>query len=70
MGLLDKVGAGAGGGMTNAKSGDHYDAVVNKGDLNMARFTSELNERWRSGWRLAHVIEQHGNTVMVYERHS
>lgn len=67
MGLLDKMGAGAGGGIIS-HTGAHYDAVVNKGSLNMGRFTSELNSRWDSGWRLAHVIEQAGNTVMVYER--
>ena len=65
---MDKVGVGGGSGMRSASSGDHYQAVVNKGSLNMGKFTAELNERWRDGWELAHVIEQDGNTVMVYAR--
>ncbi|MFP5319591.1 MAG: hypothetical protein ACLGI2_15015 [Acidimicrobiia bacterium] len=47
---------------------EHYDVVVNKGDLNVGSLTRTLNQRWRDGWRLAHVIEQHSNTVMVFER--
>lgn len=68
MGLMDKVGAGAGSGLREVGPDDHYQAVVNKGSLNMGKFTDELNERWRTGWELAHVIEQNGNTVMVYAR--
>lgn len=66
MGLMDKVGSG--GGLRGPEN--HYDAVVNKGSINMGRFTSELNQRWRDGWELAHVIEQDGNTVMVFARRS
>ena len=48
--------------------GEHYEAEVNKGSLNMQAFTSKLNHRWRSGWRLSHTFEQSGNTVFVWER--
>ena len=47
---------------------DHYEAEVNRGDLNMRSFSDTLNDRWRDGWRLAHIFEQGGNTVMVWER--
>ena len=70
MGLMDKVGAGAGSGMRAASGDDHYQAVVNKGSLNMGKFTTELNQRWRDGWELNQVIEQDGNTVVVYSRRS
>lgn len=47
---------------------EHYDVVVNKNDLSVRRLTGNLNQRWADGWRLAHMIEQAGNTVMVFER--
>ena len=46
----------------------HYDAVVNKRGLSVAALTKTLNGRWEDGWRLAHVLEQRGNTVLVFER--
>lgn len=46
----------------------HYEVVVNKKSLNAAGVTIDLNARWDKGWRLAHVFEQDGNTVMVFER--
>lgn len=49
--------------------GDHYEAEVNKGSLNVRAFTAKLNGRWKQGWALAHVFEQDKNTVMVWERH-
>lgn len=48
----------------------HYDAEVNKGSLNMGSFTTKLNQRYEQGWRLSHLFEQAGNTVLVWERHS
>lgn len=48
----------------------HYEAEVNKKSLNMGAFTNTLNKRWNDGWRLGHVFEQDGNTVMVWERRS
>lgn len=48
--------------------GDRYEAEVNRGDLNVGSFTRGLNARWNDGWQLAHVFEQGGNTVVVWER--
>ncbi len=48
--------------------GDHYVTRVNKNRLDMERFTDDLNQWWDAGFRLAHVFEQQGNTVMVFER--
>ena len=48
----------------------HYDAVVNKRGLSVNALTKTLNARWEDGWRLAHVLEQRGNTVLVFERRS
>ncbi|MCA1824460.1 MAG: hypothetical protein LC640_09415 [Frankia sp.] len=48
----------------------HYETQVNKGSINMGRWENDLNSRWRDGWRLAHVFEQDGNTIMVWERHT
>ena len=47
---------------------DHYEASVNKGDINMRSLTDELNDRYEAGWRLAHVVEQGGNTLFIWER--
>jgi hypothetical protein len=47
---------------------DHYEAEVNRGDLNVDHFTRQLNNRWERGWRLARLFEQSGNTVIVWER--
>ena len=47
---------------------DHYDASVNRGDLNMRSFRDELNDRWKNGWKLSQVFEQAGNTIVVWER--
>lgn len=46
----------------------HYDAVVNKRGLSVSALTKTLNERWDNGWRLAHILEQRGNTVLVFEK--
>ena len=48
--------------------GEHYEAEVNKCSLNMQAFTSKLNHRWKTGWRLSHSFEQDRNTVFVWER--
>jgi hypothetical protein len=47
---------------------DHYTCEVNKGDLNMRNLADTLNDRYRDGWRLFHLLEQGGNTVMIFER--
>lgn len=49
-------------------AGDHYDAVVNKGNLSVRMLGPTLNKRWKDGWQLSHIFEQKGNTVLIYER--
>ena len=46
----------------------HYQVEVNKRGLSVAALTKTLNERWKNGWRLAHMLEQRGNTVLVFEK--
>ncbi len=46
----------------------HYQVEVNKRGLSVTGLTKTLNARWDNGWRLAHMIEQRGNTVLVFER--
>ncbi len=48
----------------------HYQVEVNKRGLSVSALTTTLNQRWENGWRLAHVFEQRGNTVMVFEKRS
>lgn len=45
-----------------------YEVEVNKGSLNHLSLAGSLNKRAKQGWRLHTVFEQHGNTVIVYER--
>ena len=45
-----------------------YMTEVNKGSVNMSTLTDKLNDRYADGWRLHTMIEQNGNTVMVFER--
>lgn len=46
----------------------HYDVEVNKRGLSVSALTKTLNARWENGWRVAHILEQRGNTVLVYEK--
>ena len=46
----------------------HYEVEVNKRALSVKGLTRTLNERWDNGWRLAHLLEQRGNTVLVFEK--
>ena len=46
----------------------HYQVEVNKRGLSAGALTKTLNERWENGWRLAHILEQRGNTVLVFEK--
>ena len=48
----------------------HYLVEVNKRGLSVSALTTTLNERWENGWRLAHMLEQRGNTVLVFEKRS
>jgi hypothetical protein len=45
----------------------HYQVEVNKRGLSVKTLTKTLNARWDNGWRLAHMLEQRGNTVLVFE---
>lgn len=47
--------------------GRHYQTEVNKGSIRMQTWEGHLNEMYQGGYRLAHVFEQDGNTVQVYE---
>jgi len=47
----------------------HYATEVNKGSINMRHWQGHLNEMYSRGYRLAHVLEQDGNTVQVFEHH-
>jgi hypothetical protein len=82
MGLLDKAkeaaaqqqavrvqSVQAARAVVGACPGDHYLTEVNRGSINMGRWQSHLNDMYRDGYRLAHVLEQDGNTVQVYEHH-
>lgn len=62
--------AGAAAKAVTSEEPLHYEAVVNKRGLSVAALTKTLNGRWEDGWRLAHVLEQRGNTVLVFERRS
>lgn len=48
----------------------HYLVEVNKRGLSVGSLTTTLNQRWENGWRLAHIVEQRGNTVLVFEKRS
>jgi hypothetical protein len=49
--------------------GRHYVTEVNKGSIRMGTWQGHLNEMYTKGYRLAHVLEQDGNTVQVFEHH-
>ena len=46
----------------------HYDVEVNKRGLSVSALTKTLNARWENGWRVLHIFEQRGNTVVVFEK--
>jgi hypothetical protein len=45
-----------------------YEVEVNKGRLSAMGLSASLNMRAGKGWRLAHIFEQHGNTVLIFEQ--
>lgn len=63
MGLLG--GAFSGG----KEGGPHYEVEVNRDDLSARSFEKAANERYENGYRMAHLYEQAGNTVVVWERY-
>ena len=63
------MGLMSGSSFTAGKAGGpHFEAEVNKGSINMGAFTVSLNARHANGYRPLHVIEQNGNTMVVWER--
>lgn len=46
---------------------DHYEAEVNKGDINMRSLQNNLNERYAKGWKLAHVFPEGENVIFIWE---
>ena len=51
------------------EAGDLYVVRVNTGRLDVERHTDFLNHVWKTfGFKVAHVIEQNGNTVEFFER--
>lgn len=46
---------------------NHYVTEVNRGSIRMQTWQGQLNRRFQAGYRLAHVLEQDGNTVQVFE---
>lgn len=44
-----------------------YLTEVNKGSIRMQSLQSHLNAQRQRGYRLAHILEQSGNTVMIFE---
>lgn len=53
----------------SACPGEHYVTEVNKGSIRMSTWQAHLNDMHRKGYRLAHVLEQDGNTVQVFEHY-
>ncbi len=63
-----ELGDGMAAGAIAKADALHYDVEVNKRGLSVKALTNTLNQRWENGWRLAHLFEQRGNTVLVYEK--
>jgi hypothetical protein len=58
-----------GGAFTGgSKSGPHYEMEVNKGSTNMGALQKAANDRHDNGYKIGHVYEQDGNTVVIWER--
>lgn len=45
----------------------HYTSDVNKGSLNATALAASLNSQYAKGYRLSHIYEIGGNTVLVFE---
>jgi hypothetical protein len=59
---------GVGGFSAGSANGPVYEIEVNEGSINMKHFTNVANDRWKNGYRMAHVFEQDKNTVVVWEK--
>ncbi len=58
----------SGGGQHSRFPGPQYITEVNKEDINMRWLRGHLNERWEAGYRLHSMVEQGGNTILVFEK--
>jgi hypothetical protein len=47
---------------------DHYETEVNKGDVNMGALQRKLNSRYEDGWKVAHMVHQADNLIIIWER--
>lgn len=63
MGLL---GGQAQRGVVDA--GGHYVTRLFKSGMTQGMYDRALNEHYESGYRLSHIYEIGGSTVMVFER--
>ena len=66
--IAGQAGAAAAADAISEADAMHYQVEVNKRGLSVTALTKTLNDRWDNGWRLAHILEQRGNTVLVFEK--
>ena len=59
---------GIGGFSGGSPNSPHYEIEVNEGSVNMKKFSSAANDRHANGYRMAHVFQQEGNTIVVWEK--
>jgi hypothetical protein len=59
---------GVGGFSGGSAGGPHYEIEVNEGSVNMKRFTQVANERHNNGYRMAQLLTQEGNVIVVWEK--
>lgn len=52
----------------HARGVEMYRTFVNKGSINMGAFQKMLNAEWQAGWAVHTVLEQHGNTMVIFQR--
>lgn len=61
MGIFDGISDGS-------RNGPNFEAQVNKGKIRMEGLTNHLNARWANGYKLMHIYEQDGNTVVIWQK--
>ena len=47
-------------------NGPVYEIQVNKGSINMEKFTKTANKRYENGYKIDKLIEQGDNTLVVW----
>lgn len=62
MGLL------SGQARRDTNAGGHYAAQLFRGAMTQAMYDRALNEQHDNGYRLSHIYEISGTTVMIFER--